>query len=137
MRYTTGKSKKAPRVMEQAPRYLLRGQVIWAKQLPNQPNDPHLPRPVVIVSTNARNKHYDSLIVVPMSHGIDNPHKDLHVYVPAGQGGIPKDGYVRCELVSTLFRNFLDLEKGPLGESLADKYMYAILRGIRRAIGDS
>jgi|688.fasta_scaffold1091284_1 mRNA-degrading endonuclease toxin of MazEF toxin-antitoxin module len=130
------KPKKIPKINEAPPGPLLRGQVLWAREIPNQPNDPHIPRPVIIVSTNSRNKFFDSVIVVPLSHGLSNPHKTLHVHIPKGQGGVPKDGFARCELVSTIDKDFLDLRKGPIGIPLADKYMFAISRGIRLAVGE-
>jgi mRNA-degrading endonuclease toxin of MazEF toxin-antitoxin module len=35
-------------------------------ETPNQPHDPHMPRPALVVSENHRNYHKDDYIVVPI-----------------------------------------------------------------------
>ncbi|MBX9771378.1 MAG: type II toxin-antitoxin system PemK/MazF family toxin [Candidatus Obscuribacterales bacterium] len=114
----------------------LRGEVWLATKNPAIPNDPHLPRPVVIISTNARNKALPNVIVVPFSARLARPFEDFHKFVPKGSGGLPKDCYGRCDLVSTLAKSDLDA-RGPLGPPLSDKHLWQIARGVRAAIGDN
>jgi len=113
-----------------------RGEVWWARTNPVIPRDPHLPRPVVIVSTNPRNKHWDSILVVPLSTGLQNPHPSFHKQIPAGAGGVPHQSHARCDLVSNIDKECLD-PSGPLGPLLSDKLMWEIVRGIRASIGDN
>jgi mRNA-degrading endonuclease toxin of MazEF toxin-antitoxin module len=113
-----------------------RGEVWLVKQNPIIPNDPHLPRPAVIVSTNPRNLTWDSVIVVPLSTGLQNPYPPFHKFVPKGEGGLSKDSVARCDLVSNINKNCLD-PKGPMGQRLSEKYLWEIVRGVRAAIGDN
>ena len=112
-----------------------RGKIWLLNVNPITPRDPHLPRPVVIVSTNARNKTWDSIIVVPLSTGLQNPHPNFHKPIPAGQGGLDRATHARCDLVSNLEKKCLD-PRGPLGAELSDLYMWEIVRGIRTCVGD-
>lgn len=113
----------------------VRGEVWLANENPVVPNDPHLPRPVLVISTNPRNRALDTIIIVPFSSRLHNPFPPIHKLVPAGEGGLPKTSYALCELVSNLPKRCLD-PKGPLGPPLDDKYLWAITRGVRAAIGD-
>lgn len=113
-----------------------RGEVWLANKNPAIPNDPHLPRPVVIMSTNSRNRVLQNVIIVPFSAGIKRPHKPFHKSVPKGSGGLPKDCHARCDLVSTLAKAYLD-PRGPLGPPLSVQDLTEIARGVRAAIGDS
>src|SRR5438067_1726655 len=45
--------------------YPRRGE-IWFVETPNQPDDPHQPRPALIISANVRNRLADDVIVVPI-----------------------------------------------------------------------
>lgn len=103
---------------------------------PINPKDPHLPRPILILSPVGRNKTWDTVIGVPLSHGIVNINEKFHKFIPQGQGGCPKDSYARCDLVSTLDKRFLN-QSGPLGSPLSDKFLREVVRGVRAAIGDN
>jgi mRNA-degrading endonuclease toxin of MazEF toxin-antitoxin module len=91
----------------------------------------------VIVSTNPRNRTWDSVIVVPLSTGLQQPNQNFHKAIPAGQGGLDRDTHARCDLVSNLEKNCLDLARGPLGPEISDLYMWEIVRGIRACVGDT
>lgn len=55
------------------------------------------------------------------------------VALPARSGGLRRNSVVFCEEITTIDRDFL--ARGPVG-SLSPKLMEAILRSIRRAIGE-
>jgi len=116
-------------------KYPQRGEVWYINDNPSSPNDQHLPRPVVIVSTNSRNKNWDSVIVVPCSTSITNVFAKFHKAIPKGVGGLPKDCHARCDLVSNLPKNCLDFKRGPIGE-IPEKFVWEIVRGIRNVVGD-
>lgn len=113
-----------------------RGEVWLLVVNPITPGDPHLPRPVVVISTNARNRAWDSVIVVPLSTGLQMPNQRFHKVLPAGQGGLDRDTHARCDLVSNLEKSCLDLARGPLGPEISDLFMWEIIRGVRSCIGD-
>jgi len=56
------------------------------------------------------------------------------VPLPAGAGGLDHESVVFCEEVSTIDRDFL--RRGPLGQRLEAPAMDAVVRGIRRALGE-
>ncbi len=98
---------------------------------PGQPDDPHQPRPAVVVSENVRNRMRDDLIVAPVfSAGRVGP---THVVVPANSGGLRHDSVIFCEEITTIDHDFLT--RGPVGK-LSPKLMDAVVRAVRRAIGE-
>ncbi len=111
---------------------------IWWVSIPNQPNDPHQPRTAIIVSTNGRNKGANDVIVVPTTSSERfRPHPELHVHIPAGEGGLPRDSYAKCDQVTTIDKSLLDAKKGPLGTPIHLKYRWAIVDAVRVALGDT
>lgn len=99
---------------------------------PGQPDDPHQPRPALVISEDVRNRVRGDLIVVPVfSAGRAGP---TRVSLPAGSGGLRDDSVMFCEEVTTIDRDFLN--RGPLGPRLAGGLMQAIVRAIRRAVGE-
>ncbi len=114
--------------MRAAPR---QGQVWWAR-LPGQPDDPHQPRPVLVVSENVRNRRTDDVMVVPLfSQGALGP---TRVSLQAGEGGIRRDSVLFCEEIATIDQEFL--VDGPLGEPVADDVISRVIRAVRRALGE-
>lgn len=105
---------------------------IWYVYTPGQPDDPHQPRPALVVSENVRNTMRDDLIVVPLfSRGRLGP---TRVRLPAGAGSVPFDSILFCEEITTLDRDFL--VRGPLGPRVDGHRMDEVVRAIRRAIGE-
>jgi len=99
---------------------------------PGQPNDPHQPRPALVVSEEVRNRLADDLIVVPIfSGGRLGP---TRVPLAGGIGGISHPSVLFCEEITTIYRDFL--HSGPLGPSVPDSLLQRVIRGIRRALGD-
>ena len=105
---------------------------IWFAQLPGQPDDPHQPRPVLIVSEDIRNRLTDDVIVVPIfSRGRLGP---TRVVIRAGDGALHHDGVLFAEEITTIDRDFL--ERGPLGSSVSAPLLREVVAAIRRAIGE-
>src|ERR671935_3344575 len=112
----------------QAPR---RGE-IWYVFTPGQPDDPHQPRPGLVISENVRNRRTDDLIVVPIfSAGRPGP---TRLAIPAGMGGLPRDSLLFCDELTTIDRDFL--ARGPLGSTVPPELMDKALRAVRRALGE-
>lgn len=98
---------------------------------PGQPDDPHPPRPAVVVSEDVRNRMRDDLIVVPVfSEGQLGP---TRVVLPGRSSGLRHNSVIFCEEITTIDRDFL--ARGPVG-SLSPKLMDTIVRSVRRAIGE-
>jgi mRNA interferase MazF len=108
---------------------------VWLVNLPNQPGDPHQPRTAIVVSTNGRNQGGSDVVVVPTTSAKIQPHPDLHVILPAGEGGLSKDSIARCEQITTLDKRFL--VRGPLGGAIHIRYSWKIIHAVRRALGDT
>lgn len=99
---------------------------------PGRPDDPHQPRPALVISPNVRNRLREHVIVIPMySQGSLGP---TRVEVPAGTGGVRHGSLLFCEEVTTLDRGFLP--RGPLGPPVDADVLDAAVRAVRRAIGE-
>jgi len=99
---------------------------------PGQPDDPHQPRPALVISEDVRNGLRDDLIIVPIfSAGRFGP---TRVPVPARAGGLSRPGLLFCEEITTIDKEFLD--RGPLGPRLSRQTLQAVVRAVRRAIGE-
>jgi len=105
---------------------------IWLVETPNQPDDPHQPRPALVVSENVRNRRSDDIIVVPIfSAGQIGP---TRVALRAGVNGLVHDSILFCEEISTLHRTFVI--DGPLGDPVGPSVMGRVNRAVRRALGE-
>lgn len=105
---------------------------VWYVHTPGQPDDPHQPRPALVVSEDIRNRLTDDLIVIPIfSRGRLGP---TRVRLPAGQGGIDHDSVLFCEEITTIDRDFLS--RGPLGEPVSAALLDQVIRAVRRALGE-
>lgn len=99
---------------------------------PGQPDDPHQPRPALVVSENVRNGLRDHLIVIPVfSSGRLGP---TRLALKGGTGGLPHDSVLFCEELTTIDRDFL--ARGPLGPAVPAQLMERVLLAVRRALGD-
>ena len=99
---------------------------------PGQPDDPHQPRPALVISEDVRNRLADDVIVVPLfSIGRVGP---TRVTLAKGAGGLHRSGVLFCEEVTTVDRDFLD--RGPLGPRVPGPVLDAVVRAVRRAVGD-
>jgi len=109
-----------------------RGEV-WFAYTPGRPDDPHQPRPALVVSADVRNAHRDHIIVAPIfSWGRPSP---VRVALAAGVGGLDHDSMVFCDELATVDLDVL-AGKDPLGESVPNWIMVAVVKAVRRAVGD-
>lgn len=106
---------------------------IWSVRMPGQPDDPHQGRPALIVSADVRNRIADDLMVVPIfSRGAEGP---THIRLARGAGGLKKDSVLFCEELTTLDKEFLS--RGPWGAPVAPEVLDAVIRAVRRALGEA
>ncbi len=88
-------------------------------------------RPVVVLSVNARNERAHDVIVVPCSTTLRQA--PTHVRLMRGEGGVPDSCMVKCEQITTLPREEVDI--APLGPQLGHARLVEIERAVLRAIG--
>ena len=90
----------------------LRGE-IWFVKLPTDPPDKPA-RPVVIVSTDARNRHprASTVLVAPLSGSVERE-VVTHIPLPAGETGL-YPSVVRCEEITVMRKESLLAPKQPL-----------------------
>jgi mRNA interferase MazF len=112
--------------------YPRRGE-IWSVELPNQPTDPHTPRPALVLSIDVRNNLAGDVLVVPLSTRL-RP-LPTHVLIPAGAGGQRHDSMAKCEQITTLDKRFL--VRGPYGARVPAALLDQVVRAVRRATGDA
>jgi len=107
---------------------------IWYIKIPNQPGDPHQPRPAIIVSRDSRNQSADDVMTVPV-FSESSAYNDAYVVIPAHEGGLPHQSVVKCDQATTIHKSLL--AKGPLGERVSQSIMWKIHYAIRRALGET
>lgn len=92
-------------------------------------------RPVVIVSMDARNRHEraDTVLAVPLTTSI---HKNAptHIFLPAGETGLPADSAARAEDVTVVRKSHLVESRARLRQ-LSDKRICELAGKIALAMG--
>lgn len=111
----------------------LRGE-IWFVQLHTDPPEKGR-RPVVIVSLDVRNRHEraDTVLVVPLTTSV---HKNAptHLFLPAGETGLPSDSAARAEDLTVVRKLSLIEPHGRL-RCLGDKRVCEIADLVMIAMG--
>jgi mRNA-degrading endonuclease toxin of MazEF toxin-antitoxin module len=107
---------------------------LWSAHIPGQPDDPHQPRPVLIISDDVRNASpwVDDVIVIPIFSGV-RPGL-TRVTLTVGEGGIRRDSTLYCEEITCLDVEFL--VRGPFGPRVSQSVLSAVVIAVRRAIGE-
>lgn len=121
-----GRQGLAPMMVPQAP---LRGQVFWVR-LPGHPRDAKV-RPALVVSIDVRNRLANDVLVVPLTTTLRPA--PTHVWIPAGEGGLPQDSMAKCEQITTLDKSFLS--RGPLGGMIRLALLREVEKAVLRSIG--
>ena len=105
---------------------------IWSVLTPGRPEDPHQPRPALVVSADVRNRLRDHATVIPIySEGALGP---TRVAIGVGVGGLRGDSVLFCEEITTLDRDFFGGR--PWGSPVGGDILDAVLRAVRRALGE-
>lgn len=119
--------------MPSVPKYPLRGE-IWFAYLHTDPASKGR-RPVVIVSTDARNRHEraNTVLVVPLTTSV---HKDAptHVFLSAGETGLQSDSAARAEDIVTVHKEGLAEPQGRL-RTLSDRRVCELAAKVQVAMG--
>lgn len=107
---------------------------IWFAQLPVDPPEKGR-RPVVIVSSDVRNRHEraDTVLVVPLTTSV---HKaaPTHVFLAAGETGLSCDSAARAEDVTTIRKQSL-LEPAGRLRQLSNKRVCELAEKVTIAMG--
>jgi len=106
---------------------------IWFVKFPSDPPEKN-PRPVVIVSLEARNQHprADTVLVVPLSTTLrDSP---THIRLQPGETGLAEACDIRAETVSTIRKQTLQPSRTSL-RRLSEGTLREIARCVVRAMG--
>lgn len=110
-----------------------RGEV-WRVNFSNHPNDPHLPRPAVVISNNLRNDFSNSVLAIPISGEERGKMLPTHVFLPKGSGGLTKDSRALCEQLASLDKDCF--VEGPIG-TIASVTLTSMVRAIGKAVEDA
>jgi mRNA-degrading endonuclease toxin of MazEF toxin-antitoxin module len=113
-------------------RFPQRGE-IWYVKLPTDPPE-KAPRPVIIVSLDARNRHpaASTVLVAPLTGSVE---KDFATHIPLspGETGLHPSS-IRCEDLTVVKKNFLLEPKHPL-RALSNSRVCQIADKLRIAMG--
>ncbi len=110
----------------------LRGE-IWYVKLPTDPAEKG-PRPVVIVSLDARNRHpgASTVLVAPLTGSVERDF-DTHIPLSTGETGLHPSS-IRCEDLTVVKKEFLVEPKFPL-RTLSSTRVCQIADAARVAMG--
>jgi mRNA interferase MazF len=111
----------------------LRGE-IWFVQFPTDPPGKGR-RPVVIVSLDARNRHEraDTILAVPLTTSI-HTEAPTHLFLPAGETGLPADSAARAEDIAVIRKQSL-VEPGGQLRRLSDRRICELADKVSLAMG--
>ncbi|HXJ96290.1 MAG TPA: type II toxin-antitoxin system PemK/MazF family toxin [Terriglobia bacterium] len=87
-------------------------------------------RPALVVSADALNRYALDVCVVPIT-SVNRPRFSLRVLLEAGQAGLSRDSWAKCDQVTTLEKSLLRYP--PLGR-LTDETLKVIEEAIKRAL---
>ena len=110
-----------------------RGEVFVASLVPRSGSEQRGTRPVLVVSHDAFNETsgWRSVVVVPLSTSAAQARRGpTAVPIPAGVGGLTKDGVALCHQVTTLDRAKLQRRLG----SLPEEHVAAVNDGLKAAL---
>jgi len=84
-----------------------RGQILFVA-LPHDPPGKG-PRPVVVVSSEARNRHprAHNVLVVPLSTSVHKADIPFHLFLTAGETGLPEDSIARAQDITVVLKTEL------------------------------
>lgn len=102
--------------------YPKRGEIYWLRLDKN--------RPALIISNNALNRHALDVCVVPIT-SVHHGRFALRVAIGAGDGGVTRDSWAKCDQVTTLEKQVVVYP--PLGR-LSMTAMLRVEEGIRLAL---
>ena len=99
---------------------IIRGEVYFADLNPTQGHEIKKNRPCVVVSNEAINFNAAVIIICPItdSYGKNSP---IHIFVPAGDGGLTKDSVVHCGQIRAIDKTRLGTKLGELGKDKMEK----------------
>lgn len=113
-----------------APARPWRGEV-WRVNFSNRPNDPHLPRPAVVISNDLRNDYSDSVLAIPISGEDRGKLLPTHVFLEKGTAGLTKDSRAMCEQIASLEKSCL--VEGPIGK-LHSTQLNSLVQALHKAV---
>jgi|AGTN01.1.fsa_nt_gi Growth inhibitor len=112
----------------------LRGEVFWTR-LPMFPEDPHQPRPTVVVSPSRHNAKSSAVTVAPIYSNRNNGHRH-NLLIPRSTPRITEGSIIQCNRLITLEKTLLRGE--PICKLPADVITEVLrLAGDALAIGQS
>jgi mRNA interferase MazF len=88
------------------------------------------PRPALVISADALDRHALDVCVVPMTT-VAHPKFSLRVRVKPGEGGLRRDTWAKCDQVTTLEKALLVYP--PLGR-LTDETLQSIEQSVKLAL---
>ena len=104
---------------------------VWRVNFSNRPNDPHQPRPAVVISNDLRNDFSNSVLAIPISGEERGKLLPTHVFLPKGTGGLHKDSRALCEQIASIDKSCF--VEGPIGK-LASTTMTSLVKALNKAV---
>jgi mRNA-degrading endonuclease toxin of MazEF toxin-antitoxin module len=99
---------------------------------PNRPDDPHLPRAAIVISTDLRNVYADSVLVIPVMSDEALPRLlPSQVAIAKGTGGLYKDSRAMCEQICSIDkRKFVGARLGTIPSVILSSLVQALKKAV-------
>ena len=112
----------------------VRGQILFVS-LPQDPQGKG-PRPVIVVSLDARNRHprAHNVLVVPLSTSIHKSSYPAHLLLTAGETGLAEDSIARAEDVTVVAKSALLEPRHPL-RTVSNRRICELAERVKLAMG--
>jgi mRNA-degrading endonuclease toxin of MazEF toxin-antitoxin module len=105
---------------------------VWRVDFPNRPDDPHLPRPAIVISNDRHNEFADTVLVIPVFNDDGLP-KLLPTHIPIAKGtaGLTKNSRAMCEHIASIGKDRL---VGTALGVMPSVVLTALVQGIKKAV---
>ena len=111
-----------------------RGQIVFVALPQDSPGKG--PRPAVVVSLDARNRHPRAhhVLVVPLSTSVHKAEYPAHLLLSAGETGLSEDSIARAEDVTVVLKSALSQPRSPL-RSVTNRRICQLAEKVKFAMG--
>jgi mRNA interferase MazF len=103
-----------------------RGEVYLAALNPTVGSEIAKTRPTVIVSNDINNTYANTVTIVPLTSLSGGEVHPYEVFIPKGEGGLPKDSKVKASQIRTIDKKRLIKRLGALKEDLIGRIEEAV-----------
>lgn len=104
-----------------------RSNIYFARLDPTEGSEIRKTRPVLVISNDINNQHAKTITIIPITSNT-KVIRSFEVFIPAGEGNLPKDSKVKCDQIRTIDNSRILSEVG----NLSFEYMTEIEVAVKK-----